>query len=288
VGGGSAYETEFVFDNRGADPVLLGGDCGLTWPTLSLDQAPLVIDGQCACSCEQFDSPEGCPDCPTICLSTAELAVPGVALTRGWDGLVLSYERESCHTLEAPGRGALLTAHACHDVVASDDLQCVRTDFAYGIDREVTFRATPGSQRAGSQRVVIENQTGVPIELVVDRCGVQVWFELADEDARIATNAFCPCSCDDGFQPEGCPACGACAEEQVTTLANGESHALDWDGRFWYQYDSGCARNYAMPEFYGVLARVCYTKLGDGAPTCTAPRPLLRSNFQADTFVVTE
>lgn len=287
AGSGVAVPTDFVFYNRGTDPVVLGGNCGETWPSLTQDGETLGIDTSCACSCADFHSPAGCPGCPDICLNTTELVVPGVPHTYNWDGLALNFARPECYSLQAPAHGSLITAWACHDLAASDNPPCVSTEFEYGVDEEVTLTATPGPQPGERHAIVIENQTGVSIEIVVDHCGSEAWFQVAEEDPRISTSVFCPCSCNDAFQPDVCPVCGACADDVVVTLAQGESHDFDWDGRFWYQYDSGCARNYAMPASYGPLVKVCYTKLGDDAATCTTPTPLV-TGPGVNTFLVTE
>jgi hypothetical protein len=289
AGSGAAVPTDFVFDNRGSEPVVLGSNCGGNWLALTQDGEPVGIDPSCACSCEAFDSTEGCAGCPDICQDTSELAVPGVPHTYSWDGVVLSYDaRPECYRPQAPTHGSVLTAWACHDVDANAEPPCVSDDFEYGVELEVTLSATPAPHFGAPQPIAIENQTGVPIEIVVDHCGSQGWFRLAEVDARIATSAFCACACNDEFRPEVCPDCGACAEDQILTLANGESLTGIWDGRFVYQYDSGCSRGYAMPPTYAPLASVCYTKLGDDSPTCTPAGRLSRSFDLAFTFVVTE
>jgi len=285
-----AFPTDFVYENRGPDPVVIGGSCGETWPSLTQDGDPLAIQGGCACACSDFHTPDGCPACPDICLNTAELVVPGVPHTTSWDGLAFNYTRPECYTLQAPAQGTELTAWVCHDVDASDDPQCVETDFEYGVEQEVLLRATPEPQPPVRQLIQIENQTGVPIDIVVDRCGSQGWFQLAEKDPRIVMNMFCACACNDAFEVEACPDCGACNAEQSLTLAVGESHSFEWDGRFWYQYESECARNYAMPQSYAPLVKVCYSKLGDGdeSLTCTVPQPLAVGEGLVETFAVTE
>jgi hypothetical protein len=58
----------------------------------------------------------------------------------------------------------------------------------------------------------------------------------------LPARAFCPCACQEDFELGGCPACGACAETVVETIAAGATHAFEWDGMFWYTYPSGCSR----------------------------------------------
>lgn len=269
--GGAARPVDFVFRNAGEDPVVLGSICGGSWLGLSVRDEPLRIDSYCSCSCADFDRSQGsCAGCPAICLWTQELVVPGGQSVQPWDGVALDFAtRPECYTREAPALGTKIDVQGCYDQSASNgESTCTSTSFTYDDVTEVAVVAQPPIKTAVPTQITIENQTGGAIEIIVDRCGNESWFQLDDADPAITAHSFCACGCDEAFNPAACPSCGACAEDVVKTLPQGGAHTLTWDGQFWYAYPSGCSARYRMPREYQVRAKACYTKAGESTETC--------------------
>jgi hypothetical protein len=208
--------------------------------------------------------------CGAVCANTQRLIVPGRSASLDWDGLYARFAQPSCYELDAPQRGDSVTAKACWNET-SDGTQsiCASVDFAYAIERDVTIRAEHHSAQRSPIRVVIDNQSIAPITIATDVCGAQDWFRLAlPGDERAAINAFCACACNPDFEASACPTCGPCAEPVFATVEGGTQSTFEWNGMFWYTYESGCSQPLAMPRGMRVDAEVCFTRAGASTPTC--------------------
>jgi hypothetical protein len=268
-GPGQPVPTTFTLENNGSAPLVIGNQCGGSFLSLQHEGEPVFYDRSCSCAC---DEPDAC-GCLTICLYTQELVMPGKGASIEWDGLHASYEEGAgCYELASFPRGEALSAQGCWDESPDGEVfACESVDFAYGLDREVVIPAEHHSAARLPVRIVLENQTGAPIQIMAEQCGVQGWFELdlpVDEGESAAFDSFCPCPCDAAFQPSGCPSCGGCTEPVVMTLQPGGTHAIDWDGMFWYGYASGCSQLYPMPAGYLMNAQACFTREGATERTC--------------------
>ena len=260
--------TTFTLANIGSAPLVVGGQCGGTFLSLMHEGDSLLFDRSCACSC---DAPEVC-GCPPICLNTQELVVPGESTSVEWDGLFARFDEPACYELAGLTRGDVVTADGCWSLGLDEGaVACESVDFAYDIEREVTIEARHDSAVRTPVTVVLENQTGGPIELVTDECGVQTWFALELRDQPETTlSAFCPCACNADFELDSgsCPVCGGCAETVTSIVAAGATHSFEWDGRFFWSYQSGCMNQYSMPRGLMVAAEVCFTRSGATSRTC--------------------
>jgi hypothetical protein len=263
----TAVPTTITLENAGSAPFVVGGLCGGSFLTLEHAGQPLAFDRGCACAC---DAPDAC-GCPPACLNTQELIVPGDSAVVEWDGFYARFDDPGCYELAFPPPGDTVVARACWNPTPDgESLHCQDQSFAYGADRAVTIRAEHHSAARTPQRVVLENQTGGPIEIVTDQCGVQDWFGLGPElEARGNTlSVFCGCACDAEFENAGCPTCGGCAETVFETLQPGATHAFEWDGMFFHAYASGCAARFAMPAGFSVEAEVCFQRAGAELREC--------------------
>jgi hypothetical protein len=265
-GGNVASPTTFVLENQGVAPILVGNQCGGLWLSLSRGDESLLVDRSCECDCRM---PDFC-GCPAICRITEQLLVPGQRTEEGWDGVAAAIAPgKSCYTASVPPTGKTLGAEACWNVDdQSGARNCVSETFLYGIDTEVTLAAKPAAIDPVTTAIELKNETGGPIEIVVNRCGSQGWFNIARGAEPLSTSTFCPCACDDEFELSECPACGACAPDVIQTLEPGETQALTWDGKFWYTYPSSCQRRYDMPPIVMVEAKACWSAQGESAQRC--------------------
>jgi hypothetical protein len=260
--------TTIALENTGTEPLIVGSQCGGTFLTLSHEGEELAFDRSCSCPCDDHDA---C-GCPAFCPNTQELVVPGERASREWDGLFAHFDDPACYELRSLARGDTVTAAGCWTGGAEGAARsCETVDFAYGDEREVTIPAEHHTAARTPMLVVLDNQTGGPIQIVTDECGSQAWVELSlPNDRGASLSEFCPCSCNADFElePVGCPVCGGCAEPVAETVPAGGTHVFEWDGMFWNRYPSGCANRYAMPAGYGVSAEVCFTRRGETARTC--------------------
>lgn len=263
--------TRITLQNTGSAPLVVGNQCGGLFLSLAHDGEDLSYDRACMCAC---DAPGAC-GCPAICLNTQALVVPGKSAAVEWDGLYARFEDPSCYELAGLERGDTVTAEACwNESPEGATLACESVDFAYDREREVTISAEHHSAARTPVRIVLDNQSGSPIEIVTDECGTQRWFELAlplDDDGETATlGSFCPCACSADFErdPGSCPVCGGCADPVVETVEPGATHGFEWDGMFWYGYASGCSAQYAMPAGVFLNAQVCFTRRGATERRC--------------------
>jgi len=263
----SAVPTTITLDNTGSAPFVVGNQCGGTFLTLSHAGENLAYDLSCSRECGTDVG-----GCPAICLFTQQLVVPGKSASMQWDGRYGRFDDSGCYELAGLQRGDVVTAQACwNETPNGPPPQCQTTDFLYDQQREVTIRAEHHSAARTPVSIVLENRTGGPIELVTDSCGAQQWFALALKDEPGASlSTFCPCSCNADFaiDPGSCPGCGACADPVLQTLDDGALLTLQWDGMFWFAYDSGCSEQYAMPAGFMVNAQVCFKRPGATTRTC--------------------
>jgi hypothetical protein len=255
--------TTITLENAGSAPIVIGDQCGGSFLSLKHGEQALAYDRSCACACE---AGMVC-GCPAICRITEQLVVPGKDASIDWDGLWLRYDDPSCYELAGLRHGDEVTAKACYHLGAGIET-CDETTFAYGAERNVKITAQPHSAARSPASIVLENRTGGPIRIITNHCGTQSWFQLALPDERASLSVFCPCSCTAEHGLGICPTCGECADDELETVANGAEHSFEWDGMFWYEYESGCTERYAMPAGYMVQARVCFLRAGESAPTC--------------------
>lgn len=270
-GGMRAVPTTITLANAGSAPFVVGNLCNGSFLSLEHDGERLQFDRSCACSC---DDQSAC-GCPPSCAYTQQLIVPGDHASLEWDGLYARFAKPSCYVLAGLQRGDVVTANACwNESPGGEPFACADADFAYGVEREVTIRVEHHSAARTPVRIVLENQSTGPIEIVTDVCGAQDWFRLAlDGKEGASLSAFCPCVCIGDFGPASCPVCGGCDETVVETVAPGATHAFEWSGMFWYAYPSGCSQQYAMPVGFQVSAEICFVR--SGARTCQPLRFVL-------------
>jgi hypothetical protein len=272
---GEPIETTFVIRNDGEAALLLGSNCGDNWLTLSEQGQPVAHDSTCSCECGAVSN--AC-QCGFICRYTEEVIVPGKSATRTWDGNALDFPaNDTCYVKRVPESGSQFEARGCWNVY-DDKESCSAVPFAYGSDTSVAISAKADPPAATLSRIMLTNATEGPIQVVKAHCGLPGWFEL-DMGMQLSIHDTCACPCEDGFKPGACPTCGACAEDEIETLAPGESIWSDWDGQFSYQYESGCSKRYAMPKDTNVMVRLCWTKSGETAPTCRTPPFRLGEGF---------
>jgi hypothetical protein len=259
--------TKFVVRNDGDDALMLGSNCGVVWPALFEGDNQLGLVNSCSCPCED----RSVCGCPAVCLNTQELVVPGKSVTRTWDGTALDYSTDmtrSCFVERVPPTGTKLEVRACWNYGETGMPQaCSAEWFAYGRDTEVTLSAKPAAATGKTTTVGLTNASGDTIYVVKERCGSQDWFRL-DMGKEISVNTFCPCSCDASFHATSCPACGACAPDVFEAVAPGATIQFEWDSRFWYRYDSLCAKPYNMPRGSQVKVQLCWSKTPGGEPIC--------------------
>lgn len=284
TGGPEPVPTTIALENEGTAPLIVGTLCGGTFLTLAHDGEDLVFDRSCGCSC---DAPDAC-GCPPVCSNTQELVVPGERASIEWDGLYARFDEPACYELSGLSAGDVVTAAGCWTGGAEGAARgCETVDFTYDEQREVTIPAEHHTAARTPARIVLENQTGGPIQIVTDECGQQAWFALAlKEHEGASLGEFCPCGCNADFElePAGCPVCGGCAEPVVETVAAGGRHGFEWDGMFWNRYPSGCANRYPMPASYLVNAEACFTRQGESTRTC---QPFFFVLGELDEVVVT-
>jgi hypothetical protein len=193
--------------------------------------------------------------------------MPGQAVTETWDGIVRHFDQPSCYTPVIPTAGEQLAARACWQYPSTSNQVCADQTFTYASSREVTLQTAPTAFAAFPWPMYLQNQTGGPIEISTEHCGVPAWFQL-DMGDELSASLVCPCACNANFEPDNCGSCGACADDVVTTLGVGETTSFTWDGRFWYTRPSGCSNHYDIPQGYEVHAKVCWGKPGASETSC--------------------
>lgn len=258
--------TTITLANAGSAPIVIGDQCGGSFLSLEHDGQALPYDRSCGCEC---GSGSAC-GCPASCRITEELLVPGEERAIEWDGLWMSYgDDPSCYELAGLSKDDEVTAQACFHVgTLQGEPACERESFAYDTERDVVIDVMPHSAARTEQTLVLENQTGGPVEIVTDHCGAQQWVDLKLPGGHASLASGCPCPCNADWTRGDCPACGGCNEDVLQTVENDASSPFTWDGMFFHTYESGCSERYAMPAGYLVQAEVCFLKAGASAKTC--------------------
>ena len=259
----------FTVDNPGDVPVVLGNNCGGRWLSLERAGESLEWDRSCKCQCGS----DAC-GCPAVCEFTQRLLVPGDSAAQAWDGVELRSGGPGCYEPVVPRASEVLNAVACWNQPASGQTKgtCQSQAFTYGESDAVTVHAKPTSFTGVSTTIDLENQSGAPIEVLAESCGVQGWFRLKVAD-NIVLDEFCPCGCDADrdFRPGHCPVCGGCTEPVYKTIPVGGKISYTWDGKFWFKR-AGCSSRYDMPPSMELAAEACWRKPGVGPEICAPLR----------------
>jgi hypothetical protein len=269
----AAIPTRFQVTNTGDSPVLLGAsDCYARWLSLSEGDTKQRWDESCLCMC---GSGMVC-GCPGVCPRATELLMPTLKAELEWDGVVRDVQPSECFQPRVPAHGTELTATACWDgpIDSGKAPSCSSSDFKYGEDTVVQLTAAGEAAQPHQISVTLTNGTTDPIEIVADHCGEQGWLKLDMGEHSSATSG-CGCTCSADKQKAICPACGACADDVLKTLAPGDRATITWDGHFNYTYPSGCTERYTYPEGLYVDAKLCWRKVGETTEHCTATGTVL-------------
>jgi hypothetical protein len=282
-----AQPTTFVLENAGAQPVVLGSNCGGSWLRIERAGREIEFDRACRCSCRDKESTQGCASCPAVCTSTQKQLAPGLNERLAWDGIQLdSSQGQGCYVEAAFPSGTELTATACWNLDAQTGKgTCISKRFVYGVDREVVLSAEPVAAEPSSIAFTLENRTGAAIDLT-DYCGgVSTWFNIGAPGVKTSTGSFCPCTCVDQYRQSSCPTCGGCVEDVVHSVAPGATHTSVWNGRLVYTYPSGCAGHYAAPVGSPLTVEFCWRLSGSDAGTATCRQSEIVHGVEAVTLI---